>query len=271
MPLTTSTLLRGDHISRGRGAAAYTPQVLAFLFVQIAMIAFAYWETVQGGGLVLLEKLFGVSGVSLEPTHAWLLFVAMAVYHVKVFRWSGFVNHSNTLGIFTLVLVTCYHTFAMFSIGMSAYYHGHGTNFRPTRSIQIVFLVLTVVVLSLEAMADQQLARFKQYKSASDKNSEQLKALVGENSSTYDERVCRVGMWGYCRHPNYFWNLFPFAFAAVVGGNWACALMWVGIQVFWAFTQSMPALESFMADKYGRDWEEYCGRVRSRLVPGTGI
>ncbi len=279
---TTATLLLGDHLARGRGPSTYNARLGSFLLVQLAMIAFAYWETVSGGGRIVYEITFKVETPPLEPSHAWLIFSSMAVYHLKVFRWAGFVCHTDSMSAFTVVLVTCYHMFAMFTIGMSGYY---GDSFpmnnywgspegkyspAPPQWFQILFLGLACAVLLLEAVADHQLAFFKRYKGGDPSGEELTTFFVArgdESKDMYQERVCRVGMWNWCRHPNYFWNLFPFAFAALVGGNFACFGMWIFIQVFWAYTQSMPALEGYMADRYGQDWDAYCRKVPGKLFP----
>lgn len=43
-----------------------------------------------------------------------------------------------------------------------------------------------------------------------------------------------------------------------MSGSWSVGSMWVGIQVLWAYNQSGPGLEAYMAKSYGQKWERYC-------------
>jgi len=73
-------------------------------------------------------------------------------------------------------------------------------------------------------------------------------------------------MWGWCRHPNYLWNVFPFASIGLISGCLPMFGFWVFIQVFWAYTQSAPNHEIYMAKRYGVEWDEYKKRV-PMLIP----
>ena len=70
--------------------------------------------------------------------------------------------------------------------------------------------------------------------------------------------------YGYhaaCRHPNYFFNTFPFPCVGLMSGSYAVAGMWLIVQVFWAHAQSGMSLEGYTEENYGEAWEKYCKSV----------
>ena len=85
----------------------------------------------------------------------------------------------------------------------------------PLSVLDVVAVAMTVAGIGLEAVADAQLARFKR---------------CGTNSGG----VLRSGVWGWCRHPNYFGNALLWlglgTLALVGGAPWWTA---VGPAVMW--------------------------------------
>ena len=71
------------------------------------------------------------------------------------------------------------------------------------------------------------------------------------------------------RHPNFlgftFWRT---AFACAAGG-WAFGLFMAGSFGYLFWNTSVPALERYMAGKYGKDWERVKEKVPSKMVPGV--
>ncbi|KAK1907883.1 hypothetical protein P3342_006213, partial [Pyrenophora teres f. teres] len=77
------------------------------------------------------------------------------------------------------------------------------------------------------------------------------------------------GWWGWSRHANYVGDLLmSFAMCALVGTT--KPLVW-----FYGFFMLVLLIhrclrdESRCHDKYGKYWQEYCRRVRWRLIPGV--
>ena len=87
----------------------------------------------------------------------------------------------------------------------------------PFALIELVGLLIWIVGVSGEAMADWQLAQFK-------------------SKSWNRDRVCRNGLWRYSRHPNYFFEWLHWWDYVVMGVNMpGWLLTWVGpIGMGWA-------------------------------------
>ncbi|TGZ76784.1 ERG4/ERG24 ergosterol biosynthesis protein [Ascodesmis nigricans] len=81
------------------------------------------------------------------------------------------------------------------------------------------------------------------------------------------------GWWGVVRHANYLGDLF-FSWAACfaagwTGGRWCVVPFTYGIFMTWLLVHRCVRDEIRCGEKYGSTWEEYCKRVRWRLVPGV--
>lgn len=81
-------------------------------------------------------------------------------------------------------------------------------------------------------------------------------------------KVCDRGLWAVVRHPNYTANvLFGFGYGLACGGV-GYAVATGGMYASNLSMNAGPALEGYMAERYGGEWEGYCGRVRWRMFPG---
>ncbi len=81
----------------------------------------------------------------------------------------------------------------------------------PFHLWELAGFLLWFVAVSGEAIADRQLAAFR-------------------NQSWNRDRVCRIGLWRYSRHPNYFfewlhWWSYVLMAMAIPVGNWAVTLI----------------------------------------------
>ncbi|MBN8892276.1 MAG: hypothetical protein BGP12_05175 [Rhodospirillales bacterium 70-18] len=108
-------------------------------------------------------------------------------------------------------------------------------------------VVLAAAVLG-EAVADQQLHRFKR-------------------DPANRGRVCDSGLWGWSRHPNYFfewlgWCAYPL-FAIGAGWPWGWLAMSGPALMFWALRHAsgLPPLEAHMLRRYGTSFRAYQQRV----------
>jgi len=110
-------------------------------------------------------------------------------------------------------------------------------------------LAIVAVATVGEAIADRQLFLFK--------------------SQCDSSEVCRVGLWNYSRHPNYFFQWLAwvgfFLFACGSGGWWTiyCPLLmlFLLLRVF-----GIPANEKHNLISKGKAYEDY-QRVTSRFIP----
>lgn len=133
------------------------------------------------------------------------------------------------------------------SIGLAA------RNPAPLGPSDIVAVAILTVAILGEAMADRSLRRFKA-------------------DPANRGRVCDAGLWGWSRHPNYFfealaWVAYP-VFALAGFWPWGWIAVSGPVLMFWAlrFASGVPPLERHMAARYGRDWESYAARV-SVFIP----
>lgn len=125
--------------------------------------------------------------------------------------------------------------------------------------------VLAAAVLG-EAVADQQLHRFKR-------------------DPANRGRVCDAGLWGWSRHPNYFfeflfWCAFPL-FAISGAWLWGWLTLLAPALMFWTlrYASGVPPLEAHMARHYGTSFRAYQQRVgpfvpmppRSPRIAAPGI
>jgi steroid 5-alpha reductase family enzyme len=118
----------------------------------------------------------------------------------------------------------------------------------PSLCLGILFWVVGV---SGESIADAQLARFRR-------------------DPANRGRVCRVGLWRYSRHPNYFFEwLHWFTYVALAWGASSSWLAWLGpvlMYVFLRWISGIPFTEAQGLRTRGADYREY-QRTTSLLIP----
>ncbi|KAK2810228.1 hypothetical protein FQN50_003198 [Emmonsiellopsis sp. PD_5] len=88
------------------------------------------------------------------------------------------------------------------------------------------------------------------------------------NGSTHESIILCSGWWGVVRHANYLGDLFiSFSMCATCGIThllpWTYALFMTTILVHRCYRD-----EKRCAKKYGKTWDDYCAKVRWRIVPG---
>lgn len=126
---------------------------------------------------------------------------------------------------------------------------------RPLGLQDAAALLLVVVAISGEALADAQLRAF---------------ARDPANRG----KVCRRGLWRYSRHPNYFfewlvWLAFPLFAIDLAGGDpWGYLAFAAPVVMYWLLTRvsGIPLLEAHMVERYGDPYRDY-QRSTSAFVP----
>ena len=112
----------------------------------------------------------------------------------------------------------------------------------PFALIELVGLLIWIVAVSGEAMADWQLTQFR-------------------SKSWNRERVCRGGLWRYSRHPNYFFEwLHWWAYVVMGVGTPGWLLTWIGpIGMGWALLKvtGIPWVERQALASRGEDYRAY--------------
>ena len=123
----------------------------------------------------------------------------------------------------------------------------------PNPSVAMTVLAVFLLVFSVggEALADAQLARFK-------------------SDPANRGKTCRAGLWGYSRHPNYFfewlhwWVYVLLSFGSLWG--WATLLAPAAMLYVLVKATGIPATEAQAVATKGDDYREY-QRTTSAFVP----
>ena len=112
----------------------------------------------------------------------------------------------------------------------------------PVTLIELIGLLIWIVAVSGEAMADRQLAQFR-------------------SNSWNRDRVCRDGLWRYSRHPNYFFewlHWWAYVIMGVSTPGWL--LTWIGpVGMGWALLKvsGIPRAERQALESRGEEYREY--------------
>jgi steroid 5-alpha reductase family enzyme len=124
-------------------------------------------------------------------------------------------------------------------------------NSRGFGAWMLIGILIWLVSVSGEAIADRQLARFR-----SDRANE--------------GHTCRDGLWRYSRHPNYFFEwLHWFAYVCLALGSPVAYLAWAGPVVMYVFLRwisGIPYTETQALRSRGDDYRAY-QRSTSMLIP----
>jgi len=236
-------LLGRDHLTRGQGPIMLFNKAF-FTLADVPAIVVSALLLFTDRGPNLASAVFGDIDTLLteplaadRPFQAWLIFGGITLYFLKVFFWSWTYSHSNTVGVGSAIFVALgYHLFVVLSICLAAYQ----ANRMPTTWEIANGAAVFCIALLHETLADRELADFKKRKTGG---------------------LLQYGYHSICRHPNYFFNTFSFPCIALMSGSYPVFALWVFVQVFWAHAQSGVALETYMASKYGAEWESYCKSV----------
>ncbi len=116
------------------------------------------------------------------------------------------------------------------------------------RALDIAGIVVLLIAVVGEGVADEQLRRFK--KNPANKG-----------------RVCDAGLWGWSRHPNYFFEWFgwvAYPLLAISGDWWLGWLAWSGpALMYWLLVHvsGIPLLEQQMLQSRGDAFRAYQTRV----------
>ncbi|XP_039127854.1 uncharacterized protein LOC120263941 isoform X2 [Dioscorea cayenensis subsp. rotundata] len=119
----------------------------------------------------------------------------------------------------------------------------------------IIGWIMWSIGITIEATADQQ-------------------KLIFKNSPVNKGKWCNVGVWRYCRHPNYFgeillwWGIFVASTPVLHGAEWLVIFGPVFLTLLLLFVSGVPLLEESADKRYG-GIEEYrlYKNTTSPLVP----
>jgi len=122
----------------------------------------------------------------------------------------------------------------------------------PLRAQDILAVLILAIAVAGEGIADAQLRRFR-------------------TDPANRDRICDVGLWGWSRHPNYFfewlgWLAYPL-FAIDLGGTYSWG--WIALAgpacMYWLLVHisGIPPLEQHMLDRRGNAFRAYQARTNA--------
>jgi steroid 5-alpha reductase family enzyme len=128
-------------------------------------------------------------------------------------------------------------------------------NPRPLSWLDGAALIVLLVAISGEALADRQLRRFRA-------------------DPANHGRVCDLGLWGWSRHPNYFFEWLVWVAYALLaidpfgGYPWGWLALFAPAFMYWllVYVSGVPPLEQQMLRSRGEKYREYQARV-SAFIP----
>ncbi|KAK8038277.1 hypothetical protein PG994_015044 [Apiospora phragmitis] len=81
-------------------------------------------------------------------------------------------------------------------------------------------------------------------------------------------KVCKVGLWRWARHVNYFGYALWRGGYAMVGCGWAGGLL-MGLWMGWDLSsRAASVLDEYCSERYGEQWVQFKKEVPYRIVPG---
>lgn len=121
----------------------------------------------------------------------------------------------------------------------------------PFALIELAGLLIWIIAVTGEAMADWQLAHFR-------------------SQSWNRDRVCRDGLWYFSRHPNYFFEwLHWWAYVVMAIGTPGWMLTWIGpVAMGWALLKvtGIPLAEAQAVASRGEEYRIY-QQTTNMLIP----
>ncbi|KAK8012800.1 hypothetical protein PG991_010175 [Apiospora marii] len=103
--------------------------------------------------------------------------------------------------------------------------------------------------ITIETLSEYQRKRFKQ-------------------SARNQGKVCKVGLWRWARHVNYFGYALWRGGYAMVGCGWAGGLL-MGLWMGWDLSsRAATVLDEYCSKRYGEQWVQFKKEVPYRIVPG---
>ncbi|WP_180901876.1 DUF1295 domain-containing protein [Martelella soudanensis] len=221
----------------------------------------AIWSVLTGlGGLSVI--IFSEGG---DPSRKWLaglvvgLWAARLASHIATRslgkkddpRYAALIEEWGASASFRLWWFLMIQAFASFILALSIY--AAILNPAPFPGIlDFLGLAIAIIAIAGEGTADRQLSRFKREKPAG-------------------KTVCDIGLWGYSRHPNYFfewlwWCAWPClalsGFQAILP---VAVSLLAPIMMYWLLNHvsGIPYLEKHMEASRGDAFRDYRKRVRA--------
>jgi steroid 5-alpha reductase family enzyme len=211
------------------------------------LIAFVLWYTTQATGEPTRTMLVAALALLYAGRLGFYILINRVIgrtedarYHRLRQQW-GASERFKMFGYFQLQALAV----AVFSLPFLVLIHNPRSGFAL---IELVGLVIWIVAVSGEAMADWQLAQFR-------------------SKSWNRGKVCCTGLWRYSRHPNYFFEWLHWWAYVIMGVNapgWI--LTWIGpMGMGWALLKvtGIPWTERQALASRGEDYRAYQRRTNA--------
>ena len=167
-------------------------------------------------------------------------------------RYAKLIEDWGSAASFRLFLFLQVQALAAFILVLAVYLAG--ANADPFGITDVLGIIIALIALGGEALADHQLSRFREQPHAKG-------------------AVCEVGLWRYSRHPNYFfewlgWCAWPFLALSVDNGFSLLSLL-APILMYWLLVHvsGIPPLEEHMLRSRGDAFRALQKRVNA-FFPG---
>lgn len=221
---------------------------------QIIIIIFAFFSYYQ----------FGFNSA------IWVTVLLQSIYIAKFFFWE--TGYFNTLDITLdrtgyyicwgcLVFVPAFYTFTTYYL----------INHPPSISnfVAIFILLLGILFIYLNYDVDRQKEEFKKDDKTIiwGKPAEYIIAKYRKDGEEKESKLLTSGWWGVSRHINYTFEIGLSTCWSAVGYQLGLLPFAYLVYIIMLLVHRIYRDEKKCKDKYGKYWDEYCERVKYRLVP----
>lgn len=182
-------------------------------------------------------------------------------YRWAVMRGTSALKGRFRFGLFNLLFISIYQNIVILLFSSPFLLVALNSD-KPLTAIDILALLLIIIFILIETIADNQLSRFHQEK----KNIITIGRRYGKS---VEKGFMTEGFWKYVRHPNFtseqaIWVTFYF-FGAAASGQWINITLLGPVLLILLFAGSSRLTESISSSKYP-EYADYQKRV-SRFLP----
>lgn len=218
----------------------------------VGLSAISHGDALSNTGIALLDNL----GLPLPR----LLLVAMATGStLKQIFWQAYLSQEEfpvssalPVSIYNTLLNTV-NTLLFVCASTSSWFSG------PTVTVPVLGgrVPLSILVGALAYAAGITIETLSEYQ-----------RKVFKRDPRNQGKVCKVGLWRWARHINYF------GYALWRGGYCMAASGWVGGLAMGLFqgwdlsSRAVTVLDEYCTDRYGEQWAQFKKEVPYRMVPG---
>lgn len=182
--------------------------------VYVWIVYFNYLDNWRCLVIAILVTLWGVRltyNFAKKGAYQWKFWLGKEDYRWKIVKGSSFFkNNEVKWTIFNLLFISLFQNLIVLGITLPAIFLAESTS--PFNFVDVIAIVVTLVMLIYETIADAQQMKFQNTKWQMINDGQKLEDLP----MPYKLGFNTTGLWKYSRHPNY------------IGEQ----LIWVGVYLF---------------------------------------